>query len=71
MHKIIIMRVTKRLVHTALLEKICASIEIIIEKGKVDALQRSSIIEQVKINDLNELKTNNLPLPIVVSYDTG
>ena len=71
MHKIIIMRVTKRLVHTALLEKICASIEIIIEKGEVDALQRSSIIEQVKINDLNELKTNNLPLPIVVSYDTG
>ena len=49
MHQII-MRVTKQFVHKALLKDICASIEVMIKEGKVDALERSVILEKAKIN---------------------
>ena len=66
-----IMRVTKRFVHTALLDEICASIEAMINNGGKDALEWCVILEKIKINQLNELKTHNVPLPISVSYAMG
>ena len=69
MHEII-MRV-RRLIHEGLLEEISASVHNMIKERQIDTLEGEVIISKIKNNELNEIQTMNLPLPIAVSYDMG
>ena len=70
MHEII-MRVTRRLIREGLLEEISASVRNMIEEREIGTLEGEVILSKIKKNELNDIETMNLQLPIAVSYDMG